>query len=444
MNRTEEYNALLQELEKTPAPLNFTVARAKSKTRRQKLRRAFGIPAAALAAVCACFVLLVNVSAPFAAACADLPLLKGLAEAVSFSSSLSAAVANDWVQPIGLAQSADGVEMTIEYVIVDQKQLNIFYTLKGDPEADYQPYASVSGTDGAELPCATQAGSARANGELYQITADFTSAETMPDQLRLECDLRIHLGYREESEPVGTFTFDLSFDPKFTAQATVIELNQWLKLDGQRVLLKNVEIYPTHMRINLEDGPDNTAWLRGLALYAEDEHGAQYGSSNGITSTGSPDTPFTNSFWLDSSFFSESEHLTLYITGAEWLEKDKQWTWVDLNTGETGFLPDGVSLLSFSQKGEDVSLAFRIPAGSRSLYNPFLRWRVPGGEENYIGSWGGGTARDLAENGGPKQDLEGYSDIDFLLQGCSGGRVELALDFTRETVFDPPVKITLS
>ena len=65
-------------------------------------------------------------------ACGGVPLLRELAKAVSFSPSLSAAVENEYVQPIGLSQTKNGITATMEYVIVDQKQVNIFYTLKGE------------------------------------------------------------------------------------------------------------------------------------------------------------------------------------------------------------------------------------------------------------------------------------------------------------------------
>ena len=181
MNRMEEYSALLQELEETPPRLNFTVARAKGRAKRQKLRRALGLPAAAVAAVCVCFVLLVNVSAPFAAACASIPILKELSEAVSFSPSLSAAVENDWVQPMGLTRSENGAEMTIEYLIVDQKQLNIFYTTGGDAAPMYDVYTDVQGAGGTDISgFGVLYSSARENGELQKITVDFTDG-SMPD-----------------------------------------------------------------------------------------------------------------------------------------------------------------------------------------------------------------------------------------------------------------------
>ena len=133
MSRNEEYAALLAELEQTPAELETTVDRALRRERAAgKKRRAFGISAAGLAACFGAFILLVNLSMPFARACGNIPVLRELAKAVSWSPSLSAAVENEYVQPIGQSQTVNGITATIEYVIVDQKQLNIFFTLNAD------------------------------------------------------------------------------------------------------------------------------------------------------------------------------------------------------------------------------------------------------------------------------------------------------------------------
>ena len=97
MNRTEEYKALLAELETTPPELESTVARAMNRgNASQKKWRIFGTSIGSLAACFVGFVLLVNLSTPFARACGRIPLLADLAKAVSWSPSLSAAVENDY------------------------------------------------------------------------------------------------------------------------------------------------------------------------------------------------------------------------------------------------------------------------------------------------------------------------------------------------------------
>ena len=114
MTRNEEYQALLQELETTPAALDGAVERALRRRKRDRRLRLFGVPAGSLAACFAAFVLLVNLFPPFARACGSVPVLRELAQAVAWSPSLSAAVENDYVQPIGQSQTVNGVTATVD------------------------------------------------------------------------------------------------------------------------------------------------------------------------------------------------------------------------------------------------------------------------------------------------------------------------------------------
>ena len=67
MNRMDEYTALLAELEQTPEELDHTVNKALNrKNALRKKRRFFSTALGGLAACFAAFVLLVNLSTPFA------------------------------------------------------------------------------------------------------------------------------------------------------------------------------------------------------------------------------------------------------------------------------------------------------------------------------------------------------------------------------------------
>ena len=133
MNRNAEYQALLTELEMTPPALEYTVQRAVTRKKTsQKKRRLLGVPLGSLGVCFVGFVLLVNLFPPFAYACGRVPLLRELAKAVAWSPSLSAAVENEFVQPMGISQTKNGITATVQYLIVDQKQVNIFFTLEGE------------------------------------------------------------------------------------------------------------------------------------------------------------------------------------------------------------------------------------------------------------------------------------------------------------------------
>ena len=88
MNRMEEYRELLNELEELTETIELeeTLNRAIS---RQKRKKIMFRPLIGLAASFALFVLLVNFSTTVADACSGIPVLRELAEAVTFSPSLT-------------------------------------------------------------------------------------------------------------------------------------------------------------------------------------------------------------------------------------------------------------------------------------------------------------------------------------------------------------------
>ncbi len=249
-------------------------------------------------------MLLVNLFPPFARACGVVPVLRELAQAVAWSPSLSAAVENDYVQPIGQSQTVNGVTATVEYVIVDRKQVNIFYTL------DYAPDLGPMWADCRITPGDGSAGDAGGRtekpGELVEIKRDFVDRD-VPGILDLTLSVypaeqdgggppaeNTGDGYFDQpvdDQPayLAEMTFHLEFDPYFTAQGTLLELNRTFALDGQTFTLQEAEIYPTHLRLTLTADPDNTAWLAGLDLYLENEHGERFEKSlSGITAIRGP------------------------------------------------------------------------------------------------------------------------------------------------------------
>ena len=391
MNRNEEYKALLAELEQTPEELENTVQRAlKRKNTSRKKRRAWVISCGSLAACFACFVLLVNLSMPFAQACGRIPVLRELAKAVSWSPSLSAAVENEYVQPIGQSQTVNGITATIEYVIVDQKQLHIFFTLNGD---GYDNLTAEMPRYKPEQVCSTiGCGWNQPPGTLLNFTLDYGD-NNVPNGFTITFGVITYVepdwsaeeltkSYKDEIlEPVeeedpdylAEFTFDLEFDPEFTAKGEMVPVNQTFDLDGQSLTVTEVEVYPTHVRVNMADDPDNTAWLKGLAFYLENEDGERFEPiSNGISATGVEDSPAYVSFRLESPYFADSEHLTLHITGAEWLDKDMERVRVDLAHRTAERLPEGVTFQSAEKRDGGWVLTFRVK--QREEHHSFQIW----------------------------------------------------------------------
>lgn len=378
MSRTEEYQALLAELERTPPALEYTVQRAQARAKKhRRLYTVLGVPAASMAGCLAAFILLVNFFPTFAFACGRVPVLRELAKVVAWSPSLSAAVENNYVQPIDQEKTSNNITARIEYVIVDQKQLNIFFTLRSDvydhleaemPEfPEEQPQAGITGS--AFHP---------ENGDLLQYTLDF-SDKNVPNHLTFSFVVHqwsipdddtfipyttdeaaaLDVPYFPKENMLAAFTFTLNFDPYYTSREKTIAVGNTFPIYGLTLTLTDAEIYPTHLRLNFADSENNTAWLKGFDFYLENEKGERFESvSSGISSTGSQNSPMTTSFYMDSSFFSDSKSLALHITRVYWLEHDRRQFRVDLNSGTADWLPDGVELLKTTKLGDDWVLTF--------------------------------------------------------------------------------------
>lgn len=451
MNRNEEYRALLQELETTPPALDTAVERALKRHRAARKRRLWGIPVGSLAACFALFVGLVNAFPTFAAACEDVPVLGALAEAVRFSPSLSAAVENDYVQPVGQSQTKNGITATVESIIVDQKQVNIFFTLEGEgyeslsaemPAFSPAQQCSILGSDFQQKP-----------GTLLDFTLDYVDQdvpegftmtfsvtgqrageqqETPAAPDRAIEDEMLAPSTEPEAEILAEFTFDLTFDPQFTAQGEVLEVNETFTLDGQTFTLTEAEVYPTHLRINVEGAEDNTAWLKGLEFYLENEDGERFDAvSGGVTASGDTDSPAMVSYRLESPWFSNSDHLTVHITGAKWLAKEHQRVYVDLEHGTAPWLPDGVSLTSAQRREDGWVLTFRLDGALKG--SPFSMTFYDAE----------GNPWDARQMGMTFSDDEQAGSVMLPLPDYQAGEVWLTANYSHESTLPQPVDIPL-
>lgn len=387
MTRMEEFEALLAEADREIPGLEATLERAYDKKRKRN-RRLVLRPLAGIAACFAIFVVLVNFCAPVAYACSRIPGLRELAEAVTFSRSLSDAVDNEYVQPMELKQTANGITAEIAYLIVDQKQVNVFFRLTSEEYPVLSADPDVYNSEGGYLPCGlVNYAFDLDSGELGTFIIDFTT-EDVPDSLI--CTLKVKAsGVSTETAPADTglfpdiddryepeylaeFEFLLEFDPLFTAAGKLYPVNQTVEINGQKITVTEIEVYPSHLRVNVLEAEDNIAWIQDLDFYIETDTGLRFDTGSGITATGSADDPNMTSYRAESTYFYEAKQLKLVITGAQFLEKSMETTYVNLVTGETGPLPDGVTFDSAVREGDDWIVSFRADwTESEPMYQCF-------------------------------------------------------------------------
>ena len=454
MNRNQEYWQLIGELGEAPAALDQTVQRAQARAKKARAGKWLGIPVASLGGVAAAFVLLVNTSTPFAMACRRVPLVRALAEAVAFEPSLKAALENDYIQPVEQTQTQDGVTLSVKYLIADRTQLNVFYTLGWEGDTLLEADPDLLDADGERLEgyAASWSHPSQVAEEDYKLATFYFTEGQVPESLGLCFEVRDtgrpkdqdHRAPAEAPVPrengpwpsdeaaprapaLTTFTFGLSIDPTLLGPGRSVELGKWIELDGQRLYLDQMTIDPTYMQITLKADPANTATLNGLTCYVEDGQGVRYERPS-VTYGGG------DQIQLDSPYFSKDQDLTLYITRARWLDKDKTSFTLDLNTGEADWLPEGMSVESVERKGENVYWAFQAGDGVSLHWNYY----DPEGGEHEWGnhSW----AATEADENGVLQKMEEYRT----LRDYPWDTATIVLSSNRATDFPDPVKVPLT
>jgi hypothetical protein len=319
---------------------------------------------------------------------------------------------------------------------------------------------SVKGADGSALEgYGISAHGGGENGKLRFFTVDFITSD-VPDSLILSCrvsDLGSgaaeavplppapvdDYGQAEFSEPpfIATLDFTLSFDPEYTARGEINTLNRIFDIDGQSLTLTTADIYPTHIRLNFADDPDNTAWLKSLSFYLENECGEKFEAiANGISATGVTDSPMMESHRLESSFFSKSRSLALYITGVTWLDRDFERIKIDLANKTAEKLPEGVLLERVSRRGDNIKLVFSAPSSEENSWHQIFgsSYYDETGNEFQINSWSSADGY-TDENTDTYIQLSGRFSEWFTLLNYSGDTVYLSPVYSRSTTLASPV-----
>jgi hypothetical protein len=212
-------------------------------------------------------------------------------------------------------------------------------------------------------------------------------------------------------------------------------------LDGQRLTVTTIEVYPTHIRLNVTGDESNTAWLKSLLCRLEDEDGNKYEQvGNGISATGTVD--MMNSYRLESAYFTQAGVLTLYITGAVWLDKDLARVKVNLADGTAEPLPEGVTLVNSERIGGDWQLTFsgrtREQNASHRLFS-FDYYDEAGNRYSYSMVMIGYADENEQKNA---EDANLFTE-QFTLEDYPYDVVYLTPSFSHTTELDTPVMIPI-
>lgn len=353
-------------------------------------------PAAAAAVLLLAFVLSIRISPAFAQAVSSLPGMAPVVELIQNDKGMKAIIDNEYYEELHVTDNDGSFTITLNGIIADQSGMVISFTV--DSAAGLKdPFLETP-----EL---------YHNGQLIEhrgISFNYPS-----DDGKISNEQLIHYNFAEPLAPDvtdfelrlklregDTSVFSLPFTlKKPIAQSKSHQLNQTVTIGGQKLTIRSIDIHPLRVEVNVMEDPDNTMdILQYEDMRLESESGEVWSSiSNGITATWEEDGSET--YFLQSNFFTQPDRLVFRMSRLQALQKTEQLV-VNTLTGKVLETPsDGKLEVT---KLSPTLVETKLKTGAEFGYG-YLRDAV---DSN-------GKTIDLASGGSWQIDDYSYSDLTF-------------------------------
>lgn len=299
------------------------IEKGKNAQRTQFWKKSWRIFTAA-AAVLLLFTFSVRLSPAFAKTIREVPGLSYFVQLINGDPSIQEAISNNYIQKLGLSQTHHNVTVTLDSMVADRHRIVIFYKVlsvkdQSDKKAgllNVRLYDRLNHllpvAIGYDSSFSTEKGS-----NLHELDIDILDCKDR--QLTNPLILKI-------SQNGQAWSFKLPFDlKKLNRLKQVYPLHQTVSLEGQKLTVNSVTIYPTGSAVDVSYDPSNTKQITNLDdLHLVDDQGNTYATvKNGILASGSAESNHQVLF-LDSNYFTKPKSLHLELTSARALDKTEE------------------------------------------------------------------------------------------------------------------------
>ncbi|AJD90499.1 hypothetical protein JMA_11820 [Jeotgalibacillus malaysiensis] len=359
-NKLKDYQ---QKVEQLPVPddrLDDAILTG-MKRARGKHKRAYKkwfIPLTAAAVLILSFVMTVRVSSVMAGHIASIPGMDRIVELIRDDRGLQKAVENDYMEAIGVSRSRDGVIITIDSAIQDEQGLVIFYTVE-IPEPVRDPFFAVSDLldeNGESVDASYSTGTdldADPESTLLTGSANFF----FEDGYSPGRELTVVFGDRQNQHAFeGEIEIPITLSTEKAGTQTY-ELNKTVSIEEQELTIKEVNISPIRVSVELIPDPSNEKKILAYeAMKMTDESGEEWKqAAHGLTSTGDAEA---RTVYFESSYFDMPESLSLIIGKVQAVEQEHEAVTVDTDTGKVISAPEdsGITFTSIDRLGIELEI----------------------------------------------------------------------------------------
>lgn len=416
--------------------------RAKKELERRRRRKWRSIWTG-IAAACVVLVLAgsIRVSPAFAAFVRDIPGMDYFVKLIADDRGLQNAVANEWMQPVGLSDAHDGMWLTVDGIIADERRAVIFYTVKHENENFAVRLSDIQVLSGDRKPLhgflsygyedigkiVGSKGEAGIRRGRVDVGLPVGEGAVLPDELIFSTNLmaedtRSYVPFEEKDRragddleiaeprkgsPQAKWEVRIQIDrAKFAAMKKVYPIGQTIDVQGNKLTFVQATVYPLQTVLEVKMDPSNRMKFFDFAdLRLLDEQGRALKSGNG-----SSGTDVNQRFiYFESNYFDPPEHLFAEGELFRAWDTEQSQIVVDLDQEKLVSAPDDrLKLDRVSRSASVAQLHFSltgIDEADNLIYSILNTEYTDGDGKSYSMSGQGGMSSASMSAGDRKQEI---------------------------------------
>jgi Family of unknown function (DUF5643)/Domain of unknown function (DUF4179) len=340
----------------------FQKAKTEEKQYARRKKSIFGFIAAALLLIG--LFSSIRISPVLASYISEIPGMEKIVELIRDDKGRLAAVENKYYQELGVSSEVkDGVKVTLDGTISDEMGIVLYYTLHSEEKQNSMMVEKVKlrAKDGTAIdeasisygaPHESEKGQYSYSGEIeYYFEAPLMAKDYVIDM------------------EVQGKEFSLPFTLNDFKEKKEYALNQTLELEGQKINVEKVIVYPLRIAVYLEADANNDKEILHLEdLRIVDEKGEVWGKiTNGVTASGSYDEK--QKIYLQSNYFHEPKELYLLLNRAQAVDKEDIYVVVDPKQNKILQQPDKNMLKDVKTVDSDLVFTLKMEEFPFGMFN---------------------------------------------------------------------------
>jgi hypothetical protein len=323
---------------------------------------------------------------------AVLPGMEKIVDMIRFDKGKMSAIENDYYQEIGAFDTDNGLKVTIDGAIADEKGMVLFYSMEADQKQKnlYFDGLKLERQDGKDLLYGASSGSSlnSEEGEThFSGTIDYYFEKTLDSK-----DFVLELKVKGDTTAEFNIPFTLT---KEIAGKKTYQLDQTVSIEGQKITFISATVNPLRVAVHLKYDPANSKKILSLDdLRLVDENGEVWNKvNNGVTATNISDNE--QIIYLQSNYFRQPKELYLALNKLQAVDRDEEIVTVDIDAEKILKQPKGDYLREV--KVEGGYLQFTMVTKVKFSNYIFGRVFDSEGTELQSGSFSVGPREDIGE-----------------------------------------------